>query len=101
MCQVCKELGLVHGDVIEIDGVNDQFMAENYKLPPKTRAIILANDDYFRYMPDYLCGDPEHLTVVTKYQEPFNILVLAKKKVSWKKVGHTTPVLKTDSAAAV
>lgn len=93
----CTELGLVHGDIIEIDGVHDKTVAENFRLPPNTKAIILTNDDYFRYMPSYLCGDPTHLAVVTEYREPFNIMILAKKKVSWRKIRHTEPVLKSDS----
>lgn len=89
MCYVCEEIGLHHGDIIEIDGVHDEFMAKNFDLPSNIRAAILANDDYFANMPDYLCGDPKHLIVVTQKNEPFGILCLAKKKVSWRKVGHT------------
>ena len=86
MCQVCTELGLEIGDVIEADVILDKTVAEFYpQLRSGFKGIVVNNDDYFKHLPSMQSGDPTHLCVVWEDNDPINVLVLAQKKISWRR----------------
>jgi len=95
MCQICEELSLEVGDVIEVDTVLDPTVAQFYpQLRSGTRGVVVVNDDYFTHIPSMQCGDPKHKCVVWEDQDPMNVLVLHKKAISWRKKHRVRPRLK-------
>jgi len=97
-----EELGLERLDVIEIDQVHDATVAANYRLRSGTKCLIVPNDEYFealeidRERESMMVGDPKHLIAVAMVapgvQEPFGLMVLRNKQVSWRKVGRVRDI---------
>lgn len=93
-----EALGLERLDLIEIDAVHDATVAANYRLRSGTRCIIVPNDEYFegleidRERESMMVGDPKHLIAVSDMNEPFGLMVLREKMVSWRKVGRVRDI---------
>ena len=89
---LAEKLDLEVNDIIEVQDVRDSTIAFHYRLRPRQKCIIVAHDDYFRHLPEVLVGDPKHLIAVSITDakdtgEPFNLTVLEKHKIGWKKIG--------------
>lgn len=89
---IAERLGLEPNDVVEIDSVEDPFVAYHYRLRPRTRCIILRHDEYFAHLPELFVNDPKHLIAVSDMNEPFSLTILEKKRVTWRRLRRASGV---------
>lgn len=93
MCYQCDQLALEHGDVIEVDAVQDERIHKEFRLQAGMRGILLRNNEYFKAVEEMQCDDPKHLAVVFQNNEVCGIGVLFNRMISWRKIKHTDPRL--------
>jgi len=85
---IAERLGLEANDLVEIDSVEDPIVAYHYRLRPRARCVIVPHDEYFAHLPELLVGDPKHLIAVSDMNEPFSLVVLEKRYVTWRRLGR-------------
>ena len=89
---IAERIGLEPNDIVEIDSVNDAFVAYHYRLRPGSRCVILRHDEYFAHLPELHVQDPSHLIAVSDMNEPFNLTILEQKRVSWRRLRRASGV---------